>query len=114
MIAAVLANIMHAAWMVPGVPASVLPVGVYTFGMALAMLTLTLLALDLFPARRGLASSCQSFAQVGLNAVTAGVLAPLLWASTLTLSAGASDYRALGLLCFVVWATATNLRRRPQ
>jgi DHA1 family bicyclomycin/chloramphenicol resistance-like MFS transporter len=105
MFAAVSFNVLHAALFAPSLPWSVLPVGIYTFGMALAMPTLTLFALDLFPARRGLASSCQSFAQVGLNALTAGIFAPLLWASPLSLGAGASLFVALGLLCFVVWAS---------
>lgn len=105
MFAGVGIGVGHAAAFAPSVPWSVLPVGIYTFGMALAMPTLTLYALDLFPARRGLASSCQSFAQVGLNALTAGLLAPLLWGSPLTLSAGASVFVALGLLCFVVWGS---------
>lgn len=104
MIAAVSLNVAHAAMFAPSLPWSVLPVGIYSFGMALAMPSLTLLVLDMFPTRRGLASSCQSFVQVGLNAVTAGVSAPLLWASPLSLGAGASVFVALGLLCFVVWA----------
>ncbi|MBA4742740.1 MAG: multidrug effflux MFS transporter [Azoarcus sp.] len=105
MFAAVSFNVAHAAAFAPSLPWSVLPVGIYTFGMALAMPTLTLYALDLFPARRGLASSCQSFAQVGLNALTAGLFAPLLWGSPLTLGAGASVFVALGLLCFVAWGS---------
>ena len=104
MFAAVLANVVHAAGWPAALPASVIPVGIYTFGMALAMPSLTLFALDLFPARRGLASSCQSFALVGLNAVTAGVFAPLMWTSPLTLGLGASVFVAAGLGCFVVWA----------
>lgn len=105
MIVAVSLNVAHAALFAPSLPWSVLPVGIYTFGMALAMPSLTLLVLDLFPARRGLASSCQSFTQVGVNALTAGVSAPLLWASPLTLGAGSSVFVALGLLCFVVWGS---------
>lgn len=105
MFAAVTCNVAHAAFFPPSLPWSVLPVGVYTFGMALAMPSLTLLVLEMFPARRGLASSCQSFTQVGVNAVTAGVSAPLLWASPLSLGAGASVFVTLGLLCFVVWVS---------
>lgn len=108
MIAAVSFNVAHAAFFAPSLPWSVLPVGLYTFGMALAMPSLSLLVLDMFPTRRGLASSCQSFTQVGLNAVTAGVAAPLLWASPLTLGAGASVFVAVGLLCFVVWASRSR------
>lgn len=103
MVLAAVANVVHAALLPPAVPDSVLPVALYTFGMALAMPSLTLLALDLFPARRGLASSCQSFMQVGVNALTAGAIAPLLWATPLTLSAGMSGFLALGLLCFLAW-----------
>jgi len=104
MIVAVCANLIHAALAVPSLPWSVLPVGIYTFGMSLAMPSLTLFVLDLFPTRRGLASSCQSFTQVGVNAATAGLSAPLLWASPLSLGAGASVFLAAGLLCFAVWA----------
>ncbi len=103
MLAAGLGNVLHAALLAPGVPYSVLPVGVYTFGMALAMPSLTLLALDLFPERRGMAASCQSFLQVGLNALTAGSVAPMLWASPLTLGLGMSVFVALGLAAFLRW-----------
>lgn len=104
MLLAVLLNVTLASFFAPGLPWSVVPVGLYTFGMALAMPSLTLLALDIFPTRRGLASSCQSFTQVGLNGLTAGLFVPLLWASPLTLGAGASLFLAAGLLCFVFWA----------
>jgi len=103
MFGAVLAAVLHASFFAPGVPASVVPVAVYALGMAVAMPSLTLLALDVFPEQKGLAASCQSFVQVGLNSLTAGVLAPLLWTSPLTLGAGAGLFVALGLLCFCLW-----------
>lgn len=62
----------------PRVPWSVLPLLVYSMGMSLAFPSLTLSALDLFPAQRGLAASCQSFIQTSGAAVNA-VLAPLIW-----------------------------------
>lgn len=98
-----LANVLVGALMAPGLPWSVAPIVIYTFGMALAMPSLTLLALDLFPARRGLASSCQSFLQVGINSLTAGGLAPLLWATPLTLAAGMATFVGLGGLAFARW-----------
>lgn len=99
MVIAALGNVLHAAFL-PLTPfGAVLPVAVYTFGMSLTMPTLTLMALDLFPAHRGMVSSCQSFMQVGTNAVTAGLLAPVLWATPLALSTGMSVFLALGLLC---------------
>nr|MBL8457629.1 multidrug effflux MFS transporter [Zoogloeaceae bacterium] len=103
MLVAAAINIGHASLMAPGLPWSVLPVALYNCGMALAMPSLTLLALDLFPDRRGLASSCQSFAQVGTNAVTAGLVAPLLWGSPLSLAIGMALFMLGGLALFIVW-----------
>lgn len=97
MLAAALINVVHAALLPPALPASVLPVMMYTCGMSLAMPSLTLLALDLFPTRRGMAASCQSFLQMGVNALSAGMVVPLLWASPLTLGLGMSLFVALGL-----------------
>lgn len=96
-------NVAVGLFMAPGLPWSVAPIVCYTLGMALAMPSLTLLALDLFPARRGLASSCQSFLQVGINSLTAGALAPLLWSSTLTLALGMSGFLLLGALAVAFW-----------
>lgn len=99
----VLAGTANAAWhatFAPTLPWSVLPIGIYTLGMALAMPSLSLLALDLFPERRGMAASVQSFVQMGINALTAAVLAPLLWQTPLTLATGMVVWTALGLLCW--------------
>jgi len=106
MAGAAAANLLVSALVAPGVPWSVLPIAVYTLGMALAMPSLTLLALDLFPARRGLASSCLSFLHVGLNVITAGALVPLLWGSPLTLAAGMAGFLSLGGLAFTRWRRA--------
>lgn len=81
----------------------VVPIALYNIGMALAMPSLGILALDLFPQRRGMASSCQSFLQVGVNALTAGVLAPLLWNSTLALALGMSLFASLSFAAFLAW-----------
>jgi len=81
----------------------VLPISIYGVGMALAMPSMSILALDLFPQRRGMASSCQSFVQVGMNACTAGVIGPLLWKSPVTLAAGMCMFAALALIGFLTW-----------
>ena len=72
----------------PGLPWSVVPLFVYTIGMSLAMPNLTLFALDPFPDKRGLAASCQTFFQSGFNGLSAALIAPLLWGSTLHLALG--------------------------
>ena len=80
----------------PSLPWSVLPIFFYTLGMAIAMPSLTLVALDPYPKQRGLAASCQTFLQSGFNAILAGLIAPVLWGSTLTLALGMSGLMALG------------------
>ncbi|UCV11709.1 multidrug effflux MFS transporter [Dechloromonas denitrificans] len=80
----------------PALPWSVLPLFIYTLGMALAMPCLTILALDPFPDQRGLAASCQTFFQSGFNSLAAGLIAPLLWGSTLTLALGMGGMLLLG------------------
>ena len=72
----------------PALPWSVLPLAVYVLGSALAMPSLTLMALDLFPHRRGLASSCQGFVQTTGNAIVTAAIAPLLWGTARRLSGG--------------------------
>ena len=80
----------------PGLPLSVAPLFIYTLGMSLAMPSLTLLALDPFPAQRGLAASCQTFFQSGFNSLAAALIAPALWGSTLTLALGMAGLMGLG------------------
>jgi DHA1 family bicyclomycin/chloramphenicol resistance-like MFS transporter len=70
----------------PALPWSVVPLFFYSFGISLSFPTLTIRALDLFPAQRGLASSCQSFIQTGGAALTA-LLAPFAWSTTRSLAA---------------------------
>ena len=80
----------------PGLPWSILPLGVYTLGMSLAMPCLTIFALDPFPAQRGLAASCQTFFQAGFNGLAASLIAPALWGSTLTLALGMAGLMVAG------------------
>lgn len=101
MMAAAAINVLCAVLLPTGLPWSVVPIPLFSFGMALSMPAFSLIALDHFPARRGLASSCQSFLQVGLNAVTAGLIAPVLWGSVLGLATGMSLFLALSLLAFL-------------
>ncbi len=72
----------------PSLPWSVMPLFIYTLGMSMAMPCLSIFALDPFPAQRGLAASCQTFFQSGFNSITAALIAPALWGSTLNMSYG--------------------------
>ena len=90
----------------PALPWSVVPIFGFTLGMSLAMPCLTLQALDLFPEQRGLAASCQTFLPAGFNSLAAGLLAPALWGSTLSLALGMG-----GLLLLGAFATLIHQRR---
>jgi DHA1 family bicyclomycin/chloramphenicol resistance-like MFS transporter len=103
MFVAVLLNTTVSGLLAPALPLSVLPIGLFSCGMAVAMPSMSLLGLELFPDRRGMASSCQSFLQIGLNAVSSAVAAPLLWSSTLSLATGMAMFAALGLSAWLAW-----------
>lgn len=95
---AALLNLAINLWAPGGVAWYVVCIPAYTTGMALSIPVMTLFALDRFPHRRGLASSCQGFVQTGFNALAAGVLVPLLWGSRLTLAFGMAGFLCLGAL----------------
>ena len=103
MAVAALLNLGIALVWPPGLPWSVAPLFVYTLGMSLAMPNLTLFALDPFPEQRGMAASCQTFLQSGFNSLVAGLVAPAIWDSTLTLAAAMAVF-----LCFGGMATALH------
>lgn len=96
MVIAAIANLGLNLAFPPALPWSVLPVFVYTLGMSLTMPCLSILALDPFPAQRGLAASCQSFFQSSFNTVIAALIAPTLWGSTLSLAWGMAGMMAIG------------------
>ncbi len=111
MATAALANVAFHTFHAPALPWSVLPLALYGIGTSLAMPCLTLMALDLFPERRGLAASCQAFAQSSGNAVVTAVVAPLLWGSALSLSLGMLTLMSCGALAFLAYLYL--LRRNP-
>jgi DHA1 family bicyclomycin/chloramphenicol resistance-like MFS transporter len=102
MLAAAAVNIVLNALLAPQLPWSVLPIALYVVGLSLAMPSLSLRVLDLFPQRRGLISSCQGVMQTGVNAVTAALLAPLVWGSTLTMALAMGGFLLLGLAAFLL------------
>lgn len=89
----------------PSLPWAVAALPLFTCGLGIVMPGLQLLALDLFPDRRGMASSCQGTVQTGVNAIVAGLVVPLLWGSTLTL--------AVGMIAFLLAAAAACGKGAP-
>jgi DHA1 family bicyclomycin/chloramphenicol resistance-like MFS transporter len=77
----------HVSW-------ALIPIALFAFGWALMVPVVTLLVLDLYPERRGMASSLQAFIGSTANGLVAGLIAPLVMHSTLGLAA-----TSLGLMC---------------
>jgi len=92
----------------PSLPWAVLPITLYSTGMSLAMPSITLLALDLFPLNRGLVASLQGFVQTMLNALVAGVFSPMLSWSPVALAMGMLVFLVLGR---IVWMTYLHKQR---
>jgi DHA1 family bicyclomycin/chloramphenicol resistance-like MFS transporter len=83
------------------VPWAVLPLTLYSFGLAIMTPTVTVMALDIFPDNKGLAASLQSFIQMLTFAVISGVVAPLLFDSGLKLALGMVAGLMLSFLCWL-------------
>ena len=80
------------------VPWAVLPIALNAFGVALVFPIVTLAILDMYPHQRGSASSLQAFTSLVLNALIAGVLAPLISGRALWLVAVATTFLTIAWL----------------
>jgi DHA1 family bicyclomycin/chloramphenicol resistance-like MFS transporter len=76
-------NVLLNVWMAPAVPWTIVPVFFYVVGMAMAMPSLTLNCIDLFPMQKGLASSGLNFINLGFNSLVSAFVA-LVWGTTLS------------------------------
>jgi DHA1 family bicyclomycin/chloramphenicol resistance-like MFS transporter len=86
-----------------GVPVvcKVFPLSIYTFGFALVAPVLTIQSLDLFPTRRGLASSMQGFSHVLVFALISGLAASMVYGSGLKHAVGLVILMGASVLAFV-------------
>lgn len=92
----------HASW-------ALFPIAVFAFGWALMVPVVTLLVLDLYPERRGMASSLQAFIGSTANGIVAGIVAPLVMHSTPALAAV-----SLGMMCIGLTAWMYLHHRWPE
>lgn len=83
----------HVAW-------ALLPIAVFSFGWALMVPVVTLLVLDLYPERRGMASSMQAFIGSTANGLVAGLVVPLVMHSTLLLAVASLCMMGIGLVAW--------------
>lgn len=84
----------HAYW-------ALAPIAIFSFGWALMVPVVTLLVLDLYPERRGMASSMQAFVGSSANGVVAGVIAPLVMHSTVLLALSSLLMMGIGMLSWI-------------
>lgn len=77
------------------------PITLYTLGWAAMVPSITLLVLDLYPQRRGMASSLQAFVSSTINGLVAGVMAPLVMHSVMGLAWGSAVMMIAGLLSWI-------------
>jgi len=73
------------------------PIFVFAMGFAMAAPSITLITLDLFPTRRGMAASLQGFVSGMVNTLNAGLISPALWGSTWLLAIGMLAMMLAGL-----------------
>ena len=85
----------------PHVSWALVPIAVFAFGWALMVPVVTLLVLDLYPERRGMASSLQAFVGSTANGIVAGVIAPLVMHSTVGLAAVSLSLMCIGLVAWL-------------
>ena len=95
--AAALCNLVYALAVAPSVPWAMIPLMVFGVGFAMAMPSISLITLDLFPTRRGMAASLQGFVSGMVNTLTAGIISPALSHNTVWLAAGMFAMMACGL-----------------
>ncbi|GGX03613.1 multidrug effflux MFS transporter [Undibacterium macrobrachii] len=111
LLSAAIANVVFHFFSMPMLPWSVIPLFFYAFGMSVVFPGATLMVLELFPHIRGIVASCQSASVTLLSAVVAGVMAPALDHSVLSLALGQLGFALLGL---ALWYAGRVYARRHK
>ena len=96
-----LVNVAANFFFTPHVSWALFPIAAFGFGWALMVPVVTLLVLDLYPERRGMASSLQAFIGSAANGIVAGVLAPLVMHSTLAMAVASLLMLCVGLVAWI-------------
>jgi DHA1 family bicyclomycin/chloramphenicol resistance-like MFS transporter len=91
-------NAMHAS----PLPWALVALPIFSLGMMLTQPSLQVMALDCFPQRRGLASSCYVTVQQFGNFLSSAMLVPILLGSTLYMAFGMAILQCFGLLMFCI------------
>lgn len=107
---ATISNVLYTQAATPTIPWAVLPLGLYTLGLTIALPGMTVASLSLFPQMRGLAASLQSFVQMGLFSLISAFVAPHVFHGAQAL---AWTHLAGVTLGIVLWLIAGRLPAPP-
>jgi MFS transporter, DHA1 family, multidrug resistance protein len=100
---AALLNLAANLWLPTTLATRIPQLAIHTFAQNIAFPALTILALDMYPSRRGMASSCQGFIQTLIMGLGAGLLVPLLWDSTLHLATAMAAVWAISFAAYLAY-----------
>ena len=95
-----LLNVVANLLFTPSVWWSLWPIAVFSYGWALMVPVVTLMVLDLHPARRGMASSLQAVVASTANGIVAGVVAPLVMHSAIGMALTSLLFLSIGLFAW--------------
>jgi MFS transporter, DHA1 family, multidrug resistance protein len=111
-LSAAAANVLWHLFFPPTPVSAIGPVCLIAFGWSLLTPCITLMVLDLFPKRLGLASSLQAFFAGLSNAATAGIIAPAAMGSVAGLAAASAILGFTGLVSWKLYRAGTRRGRR--
>lgn len=106
-----LINVGYHLFHAPTVASAIIPLFLYTIGLAILSPGSTLMVLDLFPAMRGTVASCQAFTSKMLITLVAGIAAPILSQSVLWLATGQLVFC---LIALISWRVARTDRMKQS
>jgi DHA1 family bicyclomycin/chloramphenicol resistance-like MFS transporter len=112
MAVAAIGNLAYNLVATPSIPYAMVPIFFYGIGFAMAMPSISLITLDLFPTRRGMAASLQGFVSGMVNTLTAGLVAPALFHDTRWLALGMLAMMVLGLASWLLYLRSARRKAR--
>ncbi|QJR16545.1 multidrug effflux MFS transporter [Usitatibacter palustris] len=97
----------------PSLPWSIVPIFFYGIGTAMAMPSISLTTLDLFPTRRGMAASLQGFVSGMVNTLTAGVISLAVSHNPVWLAMGMMIMMLMGLASWTLYLRSARKHAEP-
>jgi DHA1 family bicyclomycin/chloramphenicol resistance-like MFS transporter len=89
---------------------AIAPLSIGSVGQSLLGPSVQMMVMDLYPAQRGLMSSCQGFTHVMVSAVTAGIVAPLVSSTMQHLVLASAAFYGVALLLWLSYLAMHRTR----